>query len=103
VDTRHEAAAVHMGEGYSRACGKAAVCMYTTPGHANAIAGLTHALHGEAPIISISGCAESDTLGKGGMQEIDQIGMARPVTKERGWCPAQNALQSMCTRRSVMR
>lgn len=80
-DTRHEAAAVHMGEGYSRASGKAAVCMYTTPGHANAIAGLTHALHGEAPIISISGCAESYTLGKGAMQEIDQIGMAKPVTK----------------------
>ncbi len=80
-DTRHEAAAVHMGEGYSRASGKAAVCMYTTPGHANAIAGLTHALYGEAPIISISGCAESYTLGKGAMQEIDQIGMAKPVTK----------------------
>ncbi|MFH1604308.1 MAG: thiamine pyrophosphate-binding protein [Pseudomonadota bacterium] len=80
-DTRHEAAAVHMGEGYSRATGKAAVCVYTTPGHANAIAGLAHALHGEAPIISISGCAESYTLGKGAMQEIDQIGMAKPLTK----------------------
>ncbi len=80
-DTRHEAAAVHMGEGYSRASGKAAVCMYTTPGHANAIAGLTHAQSGEAPIISIAGCAESYTLGKGAMQEIDQIGMAKPITK----------------------
>jgi len=80
-DTRHEAAAVHMGEGYSRASGKAAVCMYTTPGHANAIAGLTHAQSGEAPIISIAGCAESYTLGKGAMQEIDQIAMAKPITK----------------------
>ena len=80
-DTRHEAAAVHMAEGYARASGKPAVSMYTTPGHANAIPGLAHAWHGEVPIISISGCAEFSTLGKGAQQELDQIGMAKSLPK----------------------
>ena len=55
--------------------------MYTTPGFANAIPGLASALHAESPVLSISGSAELSELGRGAMQEIDQVAMARPVTK----------------------
>ena len=41
IDTRHEAAAVHMADAYGRITGQVGVAMYTTPGFANAIAGLT--------------------------------------------------------------
>ena len=55
--------------------------MSTTPGHANAIPGLANATHSEAPIVNIAGSAESFNLGRGAMQEFDQVGVAGPVTK----------------------
>ena len=81
IDTRHEQAAAHMADAWGRLTGQPGVAMYTTPGFANAVPGLAHALHSESPLLSISGSAESHELGRGAMQEIDQIGMAAPVTK----------------------
>jgi acetolactate synthase-1/2/3 large subunit len=81
IDTRHEQAAVHMADGWGRITEQPAVCMYTTPGFANAIPGLTNAMHTESPVISIAGCADLHDLGRGAQQEIDQLHMAAPVTK----------------------
>ena len=81
IDTRHEQGAVDMANAWARVTGGAAVSMFTTPGHANAIPGLTLASHMESPVVNISGCADQSLLGKGAPQEIDQVGMARPVTK----------------------
>ena len=81
IDTRHEQSAVHMANAWSRISGSPGVCLFTTPGHANAIAGLTLAWHMESPVINIVGCADQSRLGQGAMQEIDQVGMARPVTR----------------------
>lgn len=81
IDTRHEQAAVHMADAWGRITGQPGVAMYTTPGFANAIPGLSNATHSESPLLSISGCAEFHELGRGAMQEIDQIGMASATTK----------------------
>jgi len=80
-DTRHEQAAVHMADAWSRITEQPGVCMYTTPGFANAIPGLTNAMHTEAPVISIAGCADTHDLGRGAQQEIDQVAMAAPMCK----------------------
>jgi acetolactate synthase-1/2/3 large subunit len=81
LDTRHEQAAVHMADAWGRITGQPGVAMYTTPGFANAIPGLANATHSGSPLLSISGCAELGELGRGAMQEIDQVGMAKPTTK----------------------
>jgi len=81
IDGRHEAASVHMANAYSRILRKPGVVMSTTPGHANALAGLANAMHSEAPVINIAGSADSSNIGRGAMQEFDQIGIANPVTK----------------------
>ena len=81
IDTRHEQAAVHMADAWGRITGRPGVAMYTTPGFANAVPGLANAFHSESPVLSISGSAPLIELGRGAMQEIDQIGMATPVTK----------------------
>ncbi len=81
IDTRHEQAAVHMADAWSRITEQPGVCMYTTPGFANAIPGLTNAMHTEGPVISIAGCGDTHDLGRGAQQEIDQVGMAAPVCK----------------------
>ncbi|HEX2226968.1 MAG TPA: thiamine pyrophosphate-binding protein [Candidatus Binatia bacterium] len=81
IDTRHEQAAVHMADAWSRLTETPGVCMYTTPGFANAIPGLTNAMHSEAPVVSIAGCADRHDLGRGAQQEIDQVAMAAPICK----------------------
>ena len=81
IDGRHEAASVHMANAYARLLRRPGVVLSTTPGHANAVAGLANATHAEAPVINIVGSANSANLGRGAMQEFDQVGLAAPVTK----------------------
>lgn len=81
IDTRHESAAVHAADSYARILRRGSVALSTTPGHANAVSGLANALHSEAPVVNIAGSADSPNLGRGAMQEFDQVGVAAPVTK----------------------
>jgi acetolactate synthase-1/2/3 large subunit len=81
IDTRHEQAAVHMADAWSRLTEQPGVCMYTTPGFANAIPGLTNAMHTEGAVVSIAGCADTHDLGRGAQQEIEQVAMAAPICK----------------------
>lgn len=81
VDTRHEQGAVHMADAYARLLNRTGVTLSTTPGHSNTIPGLANAMHSNAPIVNIAGSAESRNLGRGAMQEFDQVGVATPVTK----------------------
>ena len=81
VDFRHESGAVHAADSYSRVLRQCGVALSTTPGHANAIPALANAIHSEAPVINIAGSADSDNIGRGAMQEFDQVGVARAVTK----------------------
>ena len=81
IDTRHESGAVHAADSYARILRRASVALSTTPGHANAVPALANALHSEAPVVNIAGSADSPNLGRGAMQEINQVGIAKPVTK----------------------
>jgi acetolactate synthase-1/2/3 large subunit len=81
IDCRHEQAAVHMADAWGRITGRLGVTLFTTPGHANAIPGLAHAMSTESPVLNIAGSAELRNYHRGIMQEIDQINMAKPVTK----------------------
>ncbi len=81
IDTRHEQAASFMADAWGRVTGGLGVVMATTPGVANAIPGLANALHSESPVLSIGGSAEVSELGKGANQEIDQVALAKAVTK----------------------
>src|SRR5436305_14700709 len=82
VDTRREYAAMHMADGWARATGRTGVCLVTGgPGHANVIAGLAVAYQAETPVVQLSGRAEIDQEGLLALQELDQVGMAAPVTK----------------------
>jgi acetolactate synthase-1/2/3 large subunit len=81
IDFRHESGAAHAADSYSRILKKGGVVLSTTPGHANAVPALANAMHSEAPIINIAGSAESPNIGRGAMQEFDQVGVATPVTK----------------------
>ena len=81
IDCRHEQAAVHMAEGWARMTGTLGVVAVTTPGHANALPGLLNAMSTESPILNIAGSSDLRNYHRGVMQEIDQVGIARTVTK----------------------
>lgn len=81
IDGRHEQAVVHMADAWARINNQVGVCMVTTPGHANALPGLVHAMATEAPVLNISGSDKLSNYDRGMMQEIDQIGMAKATCK----------------------
>jgi acetolactate synthase-1/2/3 large subunit len=82
VHTRHEAAAVHMADGWGRLTGEPGVALVTAgPGHLNAVSALYGALMSESPVVLLSGHAPRSQIGAGGFQEVDQVTAARPVTK----------------------
>ena len=82
IHTRHEAAAVHMADGWGRLTEQPGVALLTAgPGHCNAISALYGALMSESPVLLLSGHAPHAQIGKGAFQEIDQIATAKPVTK----------------------
>ncbi len=82
IDTRHEAAAMHMADAWARVTGEPGVVMVTGgPGFSNAISALPNIYTSESPVILISGSAELPEKGMYAFQEIDQVGMAAPVSK----------------------
>ena len=82
VLTRHEQAAVHAAEGYSKASGKVGVAMITSgPGFTNAITGIADAYMDSIPLVVISGQVPMSLIGTDAFQEIDAVGISRPCTK----------------------
>ena len=83
LDTRHEVAAGHAAEGYARATRKLGVAMVTAgPGFTNVITSIANAYLDRTPVLYLSGSAalrdaETNTLQAG----IDQVAIARPITK----------------------
>ena len=82
VHTRHEAAAVHMADGWGRLTETPGVALVTAgPGHCNALSALYTARMAESPLLLLSGHCPLAQIGKGAFQEMDQVAMAAPVTK----------------------
>ena len=88
LNTRHEEAAAHVAEAYTRLSHRPAVVIGNPgPGGANMIAGLTSA-HGEGhPVVAIA-CTRRASVNSpdrgGAWQATDLVAMARPVTKYSG-------------------
>ena len=85
VNTRHEEAATHIAEAYTRLAHRPAVVIGNPgPGGANALAGLTSA-HGEGhPVVAIA-CTRRAAVNSpdrgGAWQATDLVEMARPISK----------------------
>jgi acetolactate synthase-1/2/3 large subunit len=87
VVTRHEQGAAFMADGHFRGGGGLAVVAATSgPGATNLLTGVAVAFSDGVPMLVVTGQAPSRSLGKGAAQEtapedIDIVGMFRPVTK----------------------
>lgn len=79
---RHEQAAVHAADGYSRASGKTGVCLVTSgPGATNAVTGIATAYCDSIPLVVFTGQVPTGLIGNDAFQEVDIVGITRPCTK----------------------
>ena len=79
---RHEQAAAHMADGYARATGKPGVALVTSgPGATNTITGIATAYMDSIPMVVISGQVPSAFIGSDMFQEVDMVGISRPIVK----------------------
>lgn len=79
---RHEQSATHMADGYARATGKAGVVLVTSgPGATNAITGIATAYMDSIPMVILSGQVGSNMIGSDAFQEVDMVGISRPIVK----------------------
>jgi acetolactate synthase-1/2/3 large subunit len=82
VLVRHEQAAVHAADAYSRATGRCGVALVTSgPGVTNAVTGIATAYMDSVPMVVITGQVPTHAIGQDAFQECDTVGITRPCVK----------------------
>jgi acetolactate synthase I/II/III large subunit len=82
VDLRHESGVTHAADAWARLHRKPALSLVTGgPGHTNSLTGIATAQLAGSPLIAVSGSRPSTMAHRQAFQDIDQVGMARPVVK----------------------
>ena len=79
---RHEQAAVHAADAYSRSSNKVGVALVTSgPGVTNAVTGIATAYMDSIPLVILSGQVPTHAIGEDAFQECDTVGITRPCVK----------------------
>ena len=79
---RHEQGLVHAADGYARATGKTGVCLVTSgPGATNLVTGIATANYDSVPLVCFTGQVPTNLIGNDAFQEVDIVGICRPVCK----------------------
>lgn len=83
IDVRHEQAAVHAADAWARCNpGKVGVAAITAgPGVTDGVTGVANAWRANSPILVFGGQGPFENLRRGSLQEMDHIGVMRPITK----------------------
>ncbi|MEY3720670.1 MAG: hypothetical protein RL618_1189 [Pseudomonadota bacterium] len=82
VLVRHEQAAIHAADAYSRSSNKVGVALVTSgPGVTNAVTGLATAHMDSIPMVVITGQVPTHAIGQDAFQECDTVGITRPCVK----------------------
>ncbi len=80
--TRHEQSAAFMADVHGRLTGEVAACLGTLgPGAANLVTGVADGNMDRAPLLVLTGQADSDRLHKESHQNMDVVAMFKPITK----------------------
>src|SRR5579871_4969651 len=99
IDMRHESGVAHAADAYARIHRRPALALVTGgPGHTNALTGIATAQLAASPLIAVSGSRPSTLANRGAFQDIDQVGMARPVVKWAAEVPTAGAIGSYLER-----
>jgi acetolactate synthase-1/2/3 large subunit len=88
IDVRHEQAATHAADAWARVNpGKIGVAVVTAgPGVTDAVTGVANAWRANSPMLCIGGQGPFANKDKGSLQEMDHVGLMKPITKWAGTC-----------------
>ena len=79
---RHEQAAVHAADAYSRSSNRTGVALVTSgPGVTNAVTGIATAYMDSVPMVVLTGQVPTHAIGLDAFQECDTVGITRPCVK----------------------
>ena len=79
---RHEQAAVHAADAYSRSSQRVGVALVTSgPGVTNTVTGIATAYMDSIPVVVITGQVPTAYIGQDAFQECDAVGITRPCVK----------------------
>lgn len=84
---RHEQGVAHAADGYARVSGKVGVCLVTSgPGSTNTVTAVATAYMDSIPLVVITGQVGTPLIGSDAFQEVDTIGITRPIVKHSYLC-----------------
>ena len=88
IDVRHEQAAVHAADAWARCNpGSIGVAAITAgPGATDGVTGIANAWRASSPILVFGGQGPFADMRRGSLQEMDHIGVMRPITKYADSC-----------------
>jgi acetolactate synthase-1/2/3 large subunit len=88
IDVRHEQAAVHAADAWSRLRPDSIGCAILTagPGVTDGVTGVANAWRANSPILVIGGQGPFNNLRRGSLQEMDHVALMRPITKWADTC-----------------
>ena len=81
INCPHEQVAGHLADGHTRISRKPTVCLVGPEGFANAVPAMLEAWGERSPVIFITGSSTLKRQGAGGFKEIDDVAIAKPLTK----------------------
>jgi acetolactate synthase-1/2/3 large subunit len=82
VLVRHEQAAVHAADAYSRSSQRVGVALVTSgPGVTNTVTGIATAYMDSIPMVVLTGQVPTHYIGQDAFQECDTVGITRPCVK----------------------
>ena len=99
IDLRHESAVAHAADAWARIHRRPALSLVTGgPGHTNSLTGVATANLAGSPLIAVSGSRSRNLADRQAFQDIDQVAMARPVTKWSAEVPSAGEIPFYLTR-----
>lgn len=82
VLVRHEQAASHAADAFSRVGDKVGVCVATSgPGATNLVTGIATAYMDSSPMVAVTGQVATDAIGTDAFQEAHILGISLPIVK----------------------
>jgi acetolactate synthase-1/2/3 large subunit len=82
TDMRHESGVTHAADAWGRITRKPGLSLVTGgPGHTNSLTGIATAYLAASPLIAVSGSRANAVADRNAFQDIDQVGMTRPIVK----------------------
>lgn len=93
---RHEQAATHMADGYSRCTDDVGVVLVTSgPGATNCVTGIATAYMDSIPMVVLSGQVATSLIGDDAFQETDILGCSRPIVKHSYSCRSASEIPTI--------